>query len=188
MLSDFDSPEENQEENNDNFTDQFVTEYIASQKKKIETRNLISEMLFFTSCQVASASLAVILFQFAVEVVFTSWLCLFVAIIPSIASLCEVNFQKHPDGWSLTIMNRPFIAVFKFISGVGIAWISIHLIHAHIAQTQQAFNQTYKAIERYESPSPEAFLPPFAVQGFIAAVAIVSVATLIKTLRDRNPF
>jgi hypothetical protein len=51
------SEEENQAQTN-SFSDQFIEEFILTQKAKIETRKLIQEMLFFISCQVASASLA----------------------------------------------------------------------------------------------------------------------------------
>lgn len=187
-IEDFSQQQENPDAQQDSFTEQFVEEYILIQKKKLETRKLISEMLFFVSCEVASASLAIVLFQFAVQVVFTTWLCLFIAWIPSLSSLCEVNFQKTDDGWTLRIMNKPFVAIFKFVTGVGITWFTIHAVHAEIMASQKAIYEVYEAIERYESPDPQNFLPPFALQGLFGAVAIVSVITLLKYLRDRTPF
>lgn len=187
MLSNLE-PELESESEKDNFTDQFIEDYIQSQKAKLQTRKLIEEFLFFASCQVASAALALVLFQFAVQTIFTVWLCLFVAWIPSLSSLTEINFQKTQDGWSLQIMNRPIITVIKFCSSVGIVTFSIYSIANQITATQQAILDTYAEIQAYEHPQIERFIPPFFMQAFLAAIGIVLMVSLLKGFRDRNPF
>jgi hypothetical protein len=169
-------------------TDQLLDDYIDQQKARIASRQLIQEMLFFASCQVASASLAVLLFQFAVEVVFTSWLCLFVAWIPSLNALCEVNFNRNEDGWTLKIMNRPLTAIIKFSMSVGIVTCTILKINHEINATNEAINAVYTEIERYETPNPSNFLPPFTAQAFFASVAIVGIVAIIRSWKNRNPF
>ena len=187
MLSDFE-PELESESQENNFTDQFVEDYIRTQKAKVQTRKLIEEFLFFASCQVASASLALVLFQFAVQTIFTVWLCLFVAWIPSLSSLTEINFQKTQDGWSLKIMNRPITTLIKFCSSVGIVTFSIYSVTNQITATQQAIVDVYAEIQAYEHPRVEKFLPPFFLQAFLAAIGIVLIVSLLKGFRDRNPF
>lgn len=167
-------------------TDQFLEDYIHTQRAKIESRKLIQEMLFFVGCQVASASLATLLFQFAIEVVFTSWLCLFVAWIPSLSALTEVHFQKTEEGWTLKIMNRPLTTVIKFVSGVAITTVTILQLQQEIVSTTEAIQQVYGEIERYESPSPTSFLPPFTAQAFLAAIAICSVVAIVRSFKNRN--
>jgi hypothetical protein len=166
-------------------TDQLLEDYIQTQKARIEERQLIQEMLFFASCQIASASLAVLLFQFAVEVVFTSWLCLFVAWIPSLNSLCEVNFNRTEDGWTLKIMNRPLTAIIKFTMSVGIVSVTIYQVNQEIKATNEAINAVYSEIQRYETPNPGAFIPPSLPQVLFASMAIVAIVAIIKSFKNR---
>jgi hypothetical protein len=184
MLADFEQ-EESQESKTDNFSEQFIEEYIQTQKARIETRKLIQEMLFFASCQVASASLAILLFQFAVQVVFTSWLCLFIAWIPSLSGLTEVNFQKTDEGWNLRIMNRPIITLIKFVSSVGIVTCTIYSISNEITNTANQINAVYTEIQQYEHPRVESFLPPLFPQVVLASIGIVLLFGLV---RNRHPF
>jgi hypothetical protein len=179
---------ENQENTKDDFTDQFVEDFIRSQKAKIEARKLIEEFLFFTACQVASASLALVLFQFAVTQLFTTWLCLFVAWIPSLSSLTEVNFNKTEDGWSLRIMNRPIITLIKFVSSVGIVSVTIYSIANEIQRTTEQINAVYAEIKAYEQPKIEHFMPPFFWQVLLVSVGIVLLFGLIKSIKDLDPF
>lgn len=177
-------PEEHQEESKqDSFNEQFIEEYIQTQKAKIQSRKLIQEMLFFASCQVASASLAIILFQFAVQVLFTTWLCLFIAWIPSLSGLCEVNFQRTQEGWQLKIMNRPIVTLIKFCSGVGITTCTIYSIANDIDHTVQQINATYGEIQQYESPQVDQFLPPYFLQ-----VVLVSIGIVLLFGAVRRPF
>lgn len=180
--------EESQESHSKDFHQQFVEDYIHTQKARIETRKLIQEMLFFASCQVASASLAIVLFQFAVQVVFTAWLCLFLAWIPSLSSLTEVNFQKTQDGWTLRIMNRPIITLIKFLSSVGIVTFAIYSINNEITDTVNQIYKVYAEIEQYEHPKVENFLPPYFPQVVLASIGIVLLFGFVKNFRDRNPF
>ncbi|AFZ22384.1 hypothetical protein Mic7113_6827 (plasmid) [Allocoleopsis franciscana PCC 7113] len=168
----------------DTLTETFVKEYIHTQKAKIQTRQLIEEMLFFASCQVASASLALLLFQFAVTQVFTTWLCLFVAWIPSLSGLTEINFQKTEEGWSLKIMNRPIITIIKFTSSVAIVTISIYKIANDLEATIEAFNAVYTEIHNYERPQVENFLPPLFVPVVLASVGMVLLFGFVKGLRS----
>ena len=184
MFADFEQ-EESQELKVDNFSEQLIEEYIQTQKARIETRKLIQEMLFFASCQVASASLAILLFQFAVQVVFTSWLCLFLAWIPSLSGLTEVNFQKTEQGWNLRIMNRPIITLIKFVSSVGIVTCTIYSISNEITNTANQINAVYTEIQQYEHPRVENFLPPLFPQVVLASIGIV---LLFKLVRNRHPF
>lgn len=187
MLPEFEAELDKESQSSD-FTEQFVEDFIRTQKAKVETRNLIEEFLFFTSCQVASASLALVLFQFAVQTVFTVWLCLFVAWIPSLSSLTEIHFQKTQDGWSLKIMNRPVTTLIKFCSSVGIVTYSIYSVTNNITATHQAIMDTYAEIQAYEHPQVERFIPPFFLQAFLAAIGIVLIVSLLKNLRNNNPF
>ncbi len=184
MLADFEQ-EETQESIAENFSEQFIEEYIQTQKARIETRKLIQEMLFFASCQVASASLAILLFQFAVQVVFTSWLCLFIAWIPSLSGLTEVNFQKTESGWNLRIMNRPIITLIKFVSSVGIFTCTIYSFSSEITNTSNQINDVYTEIQQYEHPKVESFLPPLFPQVVLASIGIV---LLLGLVRNRHPF
>lgn len=184
MFADFEQ-EESQESIADNFSEQLIEEYIQTQKARIETRKLIQEMLFFASCQVASVSLAILLFQFAVQVVFTSWLCLFIAWIPSLSGLTEVNFQKTEQGWNLRIMNRPIITLIKFVSSVGIVTCTIYSISNEITNTANQINAVYSEIQQYEHPRVESFLPPLFPQVVLASIGIV---LLFKLVRNRHPF
>ncbi|HEY9672228.1 MAG TPA: hypothetical protein V6D11_12340 [Waterburya sp.] len=170
------------------FSDSFIEEFLLTQKAKIETRKLIQEMLLFISCQVASASLATILFQFAVQVVFTTWLCLFVAWIPSLSSLSEVHFQKTEEGWTLHIMNRPVTTIIKFVSAVGIVTASIYSTANEINQTNQAITSVYREITQYEKPQTQNFLPPYLGQILLASVAIVCLVAFVRSIRNGNPF
>lgn len=179
---------ENQGNNKDEFTDQFVEDFIHSQKAKIEARKLIEEFLFFTACQVASASLALVLFQFAVTQLFTTWLCLFVAWIPSISSLTEVNFNKTESGWSLKIMNRPIITLIKFVSSVGIVSVTIYSIANEIQRTSEQINAVYSEIQAYKQPKIKRFMPPFFWQVLLASVGIVLLFGFVKSMKDRDPF
>jgi hypothetical protein len=173
---------ENQQEESksDSFNDQFIEEYIQTQKAKIQTRKLIQEMLFFASCQVASASLAIILFQFAVQVLFTTWLCLFVAWIPSLSGLCEVSFQRTDEGWQLKIMNRPLVTIVKFVSGVAITTATIYSVTNELNHTVEQINQTYAEIQQYETPRIEQFLPPYFVPIVLAAIGIVLIGNSFR--------
>ena len=183
-----DQQESDQESNSQDFNQQFIEDYIHTQKARIETRKLIQEMLFFTSCQIASATLAIILFQFAVQVVFTTWLCLFLAWIPSLSGLTEVNFQKTQDGWTLRIMNRPIITLIKFVSSVGIVTFTIYSISNEITKTANQINEVYVEIERYEHPRVENFLPPYFPQVILASIGIVLLLGFVKLLKNRDPF
>jgi hypothetical protein len=185
MLSEIEDEKDTQ---SNDLTEQFIEEYIHTQKAKVKSRKLIQEMLFFIGCQVASASLATLLFQFAVEVIFTSWLCLFVAWIPSLSALTEVHFQKTEDGWTLKIMNKPLTTVIKFVTGVGITTATILQVQQEITRTNQAIQQVYSEIERYETPTPASFLPPFTAQAFLASIAIVSIVAILRNLKNRSPF
>lgn len=179
--------ESDQESNSQDFNQQFIEDYIHTQKARIETRKLIQEMLFFTSCQIASATLAIILFQFAVQVVFTTWLCLFLAWIPTLSGLTEVNFQKTQDGWTLRIMNRPIITLIKFVSSVGIVTFTIYSISNEITQTANQINQVYTEIKQYEHPRVENFLPPYFPQVILASIGIVLLLGFVRSCRDGNP-
>lgn len=182
-------PDNEQEtEPKDSFTDQFIEEYIQTQKARIQTRRLIEEMLFFASCQVASASLALILFQYAVTVAFTTWLCLFVAWIPSLSSLTEVHFQKLEDGWTLKIMNRPITTLIKFVGSVGIVTFTIYSIAYEINDTVDQINAVYAEIQQYEHPRVEHFLPPYFFPMLLVSVGIVMLFGYVKAFRDRGPF
>lgn len=181
------SKKSNQESNHQDFNQQFIEDYIHTQKARIATRKLIQEMLFFTSCQIASATLAIILFQFAVQVVFTTWLCIFFAWIPSLSSLTEVNFQKSQDGWILRIMNRPIITLIKFVSSVGIVTFTIYSINNEITQTTNQIYKVYTEIEQHEHPRVENFLPPYFPQVILASIGIVLLLGLVKSCRDWNP-
>jgi predicted PurR-regulated permease PerM len=187
-----DLPEFQEEESQDtrkyDFTEQFIEDYIRTQKAKLETRKLIEEFLFFASCQVASASLALILFQFAVQTVFTVWMCLFVAWTPSLSSLTEVNFQKNEDGWTLRIMNRPITTLIKFVSSVGVVTLTIYSIANDLQATVEQINAVYTEIQQYEHPKIEHFLPPYFIPIVLASVAIVLLFGFVKAVRDRNPF
>lgn len=191
MLSDFDEifpSEDIPEPSPDDFDKQFIEDYIQTQKARIETRKLIQEILFFAACQVASASLAILLFQYAVQVVFTAWLCLFIAWIPSLSNLGEVNLQKTEEGWTLQIMNKPIITLIKFISSVGIVTVTIYSIANELDETAKQITAVYNEIQQYEQPQIDQFLPPYFWQVILAAIAIVLLANCIKTARDRNPF
>jgi hypothetical protein len=181
-----DQQESDQESNSQDFNQQFIEDYIHTQKARIETRKLIQEMLFFTSCQIASATLAIILFQFAVQVLFTTWLCLFLAWIPTLSGLTEVNFQKTQDGWNLRIMNRPIITLIKFVSSVGIVTFTIYSISNEITKTANQINEVYVEIERYEHPGVENFLPPYFPQVILASIGIVLLLGLVRGCRDGN--
>lgn len=188
MLSDFLDEDEGQEAKPKDFNEQFVEEYILTQKAKVQTRKLIQEFLFFTSCQVASASLALILFQFAVNILFTTWLCLFLAWIPSLSSLSEVHFQKTEDGWTLQIMHRPIITLIKFCSAVGIVTVTIYSISNQITDTVNQIYAVYDEIQRYEQPRIDSFLPPYFPQVVLASIGIVILVGCIRGYRNRNPF
>jgi flagellar biosynthesis protein FlhB len=188
MLPDLEEEKPKGVASTDEFAERFLEDYIHTQKARIESRQLIQEMLFFASCQVASASLAVLLFQFAVEVVFTSWLCLFVAWIPSMSALTEVNFNRTDEGWTLKIMNRPLTAIIKFSMSVGIVTFTILKIQNEITATNEAINAVYAEIERYESPNVSDFLPPFTAQAFFASMAIVGIVAIIRSWKNRNPW
>lgn len=177
--------DEQETESKDGFTDLFIEEYIHTQKARIQTRKLIEEMLFFASCQVASASLALILFQYAVTLVFTTWLCLFVAWIPSLSNLTEVHFQKLEDGWTLKIMNRPLTTLIKFVSSVGIVTSIIYSIATDLNETAEQIAATYAEIDRYEQPRLEQFLPPYFFPVLLMSVGIV---LLVGHFKSRRPF
>jgi hypothetical protein len=179
---------ENQENPKSDFTSQFIEDYIRTQKAKIQTRKLIEEMLFFASCQIASASLALILFQFAVSQVFTTWLCLFVAWIPSLNSLTEINFQQTESGWTLQIMNKPITTIIKFISSVVIVTFTIYSIAYELDDTVRQINAVYAEIKEYEHPQIEHFLPPYFIPIILASVGIVLLFGFVKSVRDRDPF
>jgi hypothetical protein len=182
MLTNFETEEvESQKKDS---TDQFIEDYITTQKARIQTRKLIQEMLFFASCQVASASLAVLLFQFAVQVIFTTWLCLFVAWIPSLSGLCEINFQRSEEGWELRIMNRPIITIIKFTSSVAIVTCTVYSVADEITQTTNQINAIYAEIQQYEQPRLENFLPPFLPQIFLASIGVVLLVNFVRGFRN----
>ena len=183
MLTNFEEQSEDAAKNN--LSEQFIEEYILSQKAKVQTRKLIQEMLFFCSCQVASASLAILLFQFAVQVVFTTWLCLFIAWIPSLSGLTEVNFQRTEEGWNLRIMNRPIVTIIKFISSVGIVTCTIYSVNNEITKTANQISQVYAEIQQYEQPKIESFLPPMLPQIVLASIGVVLV---LGFFRNRNNY
>lgn len=183
MIPGIDEIEQEEKPKADTLTETFVEEYIHTQKAKIQTRKLIEEMLFFASCQVASASLALLLFQFAVTQIFTTWLCLFVAWIPSLSGLTEINFQKTEEGWSLKIMNRPVITIIKFVSSVAVVTVTIYSIANDLEATIQAFNAVYTEIHSYERPQVENFLPPLFVPVLLSSVGMVLLFGFVKGLR-----
>ena len=184
MIPELPDFQEQATESKDNFSDQFIEEYILTQKARIQTRKLIEEMLFFASCQVASASLALILFQYAVTIAFTTWLCLFIAWIPSLSNLTEVHFQKLEDGWTLKIMNRPITTLIKFASSVGIVTFTIYSIAFDINQTAEQINAVYSEIDQYEHPRMEQFLPPYFFPVLLMSVGIVLLVGYIKSKRS----
>jgi hypothetical protein len=186
MVPEFSTELEEDRVKEKDFNEQFIEEYIHTQKARVQTRKLIQEMLFFASCQVASASLALILFQFAVQVVFATWMCLFIAWIPSLSSLCEINFRRTDEGWTLQIMNRPVVTLIKFCSSVGIVTCTIYQISNEITDTANQINAVYSEIQRYEHPKVEYFLPPYLPQVVLAAIGIVLLIGFVRG--SRNPF
>ena len=184
MIPEIEELTEEKGKESDSLTEQFIEEFIHTQRARLATRKLIEEMLFFATCQVASASLALLLFQFAVTQIFTTWLCLFVAWIPSLSSLTEVNFQKSEEGWTLKIMNRPITTIIKFTSSVAIVTCTIYTIAGELNDTIEAFNAVYSEIQAYERPQIEHFLPPLFVPVVLSAVGMVLLFGFVKNLRN----
>lgn len=189
MLPDFDDIQEGRQ-SQQTFSDRYLERFIEQQEIKLQTRKLIEEMLLTVSCQVASASMAIILFQYAVQVYFALFLCLVVSWIPLFISLAEADLEqtKTSEGYSISIMSKGLRIVIKFVTGVGIVSFTIHSIYQDIRQTQQQINDVYAEIQQYEQPKLYDFLPPYTGLIIMASIAIVAVVMLVKTMRDRNPF
>ncbi|NEP01240.1 MAG: hypothetical protein F6K58_21795 [Symploca sp. SIO2E9] len=188
MLQDLDKDFNSETAQAGSFNQEFITEYIHNQRIKVQTRKNLEEFLFFLACQVVSASLALVLFQYALSFWMTVWLCQLIAWLPSLTSLGELSFEKTTDGWQIKIMKRPITTIIKFITSVGLVSVSIWTVHSELEQTDQAIRETYKIIKQYENPNPVDFLPPQAGTYILSSIAIVGTLFLLKGLRNRTPF
>ncbi|NEP00829.1 MAG: hypothetical protein F6K58_19625 [Symploca sp. SIO2E9] len=84
MLPDLDKDFNSETAQPDSFSQEFIAEYIHNQRIKVQTRKNLEEFLFFFACQVISASLALVLFQYALSFWMTVWLCQLIAWLPSL--------------------------------------------------------------------------------------------------------
>lgn len=188
MLQDLDKDFYSETPQPGSFNQEFLAEYIHNQRTKIQTRKNLSEFLFFLACHVVSASLALVLFQYALSFWMTVWQSQLIAWLPSLTSLGELSFEKTTDGWQIKIMKRPITTIIKFISSVGLVSVSIGTVHSELEQTDLAIRETYKIIREYENPNPVDFLPPQGGVYILSAYAIVGTLFLLKGLRNRTPF
>lgn len=170
------------------YNEEAIEEYIQYQKEILKSRKTVQEILFFASCQVASASIAIFMYQYALSVVFTSWLCFTVASLPSLTGFSECRIRKNENGWEFEIMNRPFVILFKFVSGAAMTYLSIIQLADQITKTDQALQEIRIAIQQNERPRIENYMPPFHGQAFIAAIAIMLIFLGLKMMKNNNPF
>lgn len=170
------------------FSDEFLEEFIHNQKTKIQTRKNIEDFLFFIACQVGSASLALLLFQYAVSFWFVFLLCQLVAWLPSFSGMDGVNLKKTQDGWEFTLMNRPFSTVIKFVSGAAFAGFGVYQIHQELLYTEAQIEQVYREIQIHESPTVWDFLPPYTGTYLLAGVGVMALVMLIRKIQDGSPF
>ncbi|MGB7440694.1 MAG: hypothetical protein WA919_06470 [Coleofasciculaceae cyanobacterium] len=182
-------PELREQENELNsFTDEFLNDFINNQKARIQTRKSIEDFLLFIACQVGSASLALLLFQYAVSFWFTALLCQLIAWIPTFSSMDGFNFRKTQDGWEFTMGNRPFTTITKFISGAAFAGFGVYQIHQELEYTHDQINQVYREIKLAENPTVFDYLPEYTGFYVLSGLGIMLLVSLVKNLRDKNPF
>lgn len=180
---DSDSTDNNQTDTAQDLHQQLIEEFVGRQKARVTVLNTATELLFFVSCQICSASLALYLFQYAVSVWFTCLLCSVIAWLPLLSQVSDFSFTVGSDGWEFVFMGSYFKAIFKFVFGVGVVSISITAVKKELTDTVQAISETYRTIQQIEQPQVKDFLPPITGQIILFSVAIVSIGYLIDRLK-----
>ncbi|NEQ64980.1 MAG: hypothetical protein F6K21_05660 [Symploca sp. SIO2D2] len=166
------------EEQND-FSEQFLTDFIVSQTTRIETRKDIQDFLFFVTCQVASAGLALLLFQWAVSFFFTALICQMVAWLPAFQGAKGLELRRTQEGWDFTLPD-PIKATIKFAVSVGFVSCSLYSIRAELKATESQISEIYTRIRLFEAPHPSDFFPEGTGLYLLLSFAIVSVSMFIK--------
>lgn len=162
---------------------QLIDEFIARQKARVTVFGTATELLFFVTCQIGSASLALCLFQYAVSVWFTCLLCSVLAWLPLLTQVSDFSFTITSDGWEFTFMGSYFRAIFKFVFGVGVVSVSISARHKELNDTIAAIEETYRTIQQIEQPQVVNFLPPITGQIILFSVAIVAIGYFIDRIK-----
>lgn len=155
--------------------DQLVEKFVERQEARIKVGQLTQEVLFFVGCQVASASLAIILFKWAVIMHMTALLCLTIAWLPLLSQMSEFSFNISDSGWSFTFMGSYFKVIFKFVFGVGVVSLTIHQLNQELVSTTQAIAKTMQEIKEAEYPTIGNYLPPYTGTILLVAIVIVSL-------------
>lgn len=178
----------NKQDQEETFELEIIKEYIIDQKTLIERREMIESLLMYISCQVASASLAIILFQYAVQISFISWLCFVISWIPSMMEVGGFRFKKDSSGVEIEFVRNPIRLLFKFVSGTFIVWITMNEINQQLQQTYDGLSYVQEQIKNYETPKVDHFYPGLNTQTILIAAAITGVVFLVSALKKRNPF
>lgn len=180
--------EPNQAQEQESFELEQIKEFIEDQKILIERRQTVEALLLYVSCQVASASLAIILFQYAITLSFISWLCFVVSWIPCFMEVGGFRFKKDSEGVEIEFVRNPIRLLFKFVSGTCIVWFTMNQINDEIKNTVEGINYVQEQIKNYETPNINHFYPNFNLQTILIATAITGVVFLVGSFRKRNPF
>lgn len=159
---------------------QIIAEYTHNQKLKIQTRKSLEDFLLFLSCQVFSASLALILFQYALSFWITAWLCQLIAWLPSLTSLGEVSFERSEGGWQIKIMQKPIPTIIKFVGSITLTSISIGTSYSQIRASEKAIEQTYQAIRFYSEPKPLDFIPHQTGFYLLVSLALIGILFIFQ--------
>lgn len=191
MLDEFDDvlpTGENQGNKPISITETQLEEFIATQKACVDSRRVIQSILVTVTCQVTSASLALLLFQFAVDFSFTWGLCSVIASLPVLPDLAQIRIYKSEDSWRIESMGKPVLTLIRFGLGVFVVSSTIYSVADEIKQTEANIQQVYSEIKQYEYAKPKDYIPPYLGYVVLAASAITAVCMVVRSFKNRSPF
>lgn len=163
--------------------DDYLDEFIEKEKRSIEGRKVVSSFLLRMACQSTSCALAILLFQFAVQVWIVALLCYVVALAPVCTGL-QIE-QINEENWRVILMRGGIRTVIGLAIAIGFTQVKITETYSQISQTDKNLNKFLGELRAYEHPTSGQYeLPP---QGAIllAAIAIVFILGWLADKKGR---
>jgi hypothetical protein len=152
-------------------TTTYLREIEAELYDSISNRKKLQSWLFFTSCQVTSASLALWLFQLSANLVATYCLSSFVALLPGLLEATGAIAITSKKEWEVST-NLETIA--KLVAGGATAVATNYQIWSRVQVTRVGIENSYKII-RKDNPYLELFNS--VVPLVIVAAAVLGLFT-----------
>jgi len=152
-------------------TTTYLREIETELYESISHRKKLQSWLLFTSCQVTSASLALLLFQLSANLVATYCLSSFVALLPGLLDATGVIAINSKKDWEVST-NLETVA--KLVAGGGTAIATNYQIWSRVQSTRVGLEHSYKVI-RKDNPYLE--VVNAALPLVIVAAAVLGLLT-----------